>query len=36
MQVNILLRKYFKVLICKRDLESKEEYSLSFCGAEVI
>jgi len=36
MQVNILLRKYYKMLIYKMCLESKEEWSWFFCGAEVI
>ena len=36
MQVNILLKKDFKMLIYKSCLESKEEWSWFFCGAEVI
>ena len=36
MWVNILLKKYFKVPIYKRQLEAKEEWSWFFCGVEVI
>ena len=36
MQVNILLKKDFKMLMYKRCLKSKEEYYWFFCGAEVI
>ena len=36
MQVNILLKKDFKLPIYKRFWESKEEWSWFLCGAEVI